>query len=48
MKKVYTLTLALFALIGLSSNALANGGATPLQFVTHLQAGLSEQEKRVT
>jgi hypothetical protein len=44
MKKFYTLTLALFAFISLSSNALANGGAVSLQFVNHLQAGLPEQD----
>jgi hypothetical protein len=44
MKKFYILTLALFAFFGLSSNALANGGAVSLQFVNHLQAGMSEQD----
>jgi hypothetical protein len=44
MKKSYAFTLAFLALISLSNNALANGGAVPLQFVTHLQAGMPEQD----
>lgn len=43
-KKIFSLMLALIALISLSSNALANGGAISLQFVNHLQAGLPEQD----
>jgi hypothetical protein len=44
MKKLYAFTLAFLALTSLSNNALANGGAVPLQFVTHLQAGMPEQD----
>jgi hypothetical protein len=44
MKKLYHLTLALLAFMGLSSNVLADDGAIALQFVNHLQAGLPEQD----
>jgi hypothetical protein len=44
MKKLYLLMLALLALMGLSTNVLANSGAIALQFANHLQAGLPEQD----